>query len=188
MEGGDRALRLDLGIELAGREDVPQSHLNSLLPIDGTKIELIHPIEGEGPVAAYLEKRGGGTTSASRLMTSRVTWRCSRRRGTASSPRRPSPAHMVRGWPSFIRSPVAACSLSWRSIRLDDRAAVGEQTTLAERKWAAAQRLILGFEGTTPSDESKAFVREAAPAGFILFARNIEEPAQVLELNRGSPA
>ena len=64
------------------------------------------------------------------------------------------------------------------------RAAVGEQTTLAERKRAAAQRLILGFEGTTPSDEFKAFVREAAPAGFILFARNIEEPAQVLELNR----
>ena len=64
------------------------------------------------------------------------------------------------------------------------RAAMGEQTTLAERKRAAALRLILGFEGTTPSDEFKAFVREAAPAGFILFARNIEEPAQVLELNR----
>ena len=64
------------------------------------------------------------------------------------------------------------------------RPAVGEQTTLAERKRAAAQRLILGFEGTTPSDEFKAFVRQAPPAGFILFARNIEEPAQVLELNR----
>lgn len=64
------------------------------------------------------------------------------------------------------------------------RAAVGEQTTLAERKRGAAQRLILGFEGTTPSDEFKAFVRAAAPSGFILFARNIEEPAQVLELNR----
>ena len=51
----------DLGIELAGREDVPsESTSTAFLPIDGTKIELIHPIEGEGPVAAYLEKRGGG--------------------------------------------------------------------------------------------------------------------------------
>lgn len=64
------------------------------------------------------------------------------------------------------------------------RPAVGEQTTLADRKRWAAQRLILGFEGTTPSPEFRAFVRDAAPAGFILFARNIEEPAQVRELNR----
>lgn len=64
------------------------------------------------------------------------------------------------------------------------RPAVGEQTTLAERKRRAAQRLILGFEGTTPSAEFKKFVAQAPPAGFILFARNIEEPAQVAELNR----
>ena len=64
------------------------------------------------------------------------------------------------------------------------RPAVGEQTTLAERKRRAAQRLILGFEGVSPSADFKAFVAEAAPAGFILFARNIEEPAQVAELNR----
>ncbi len=51
----------DLGIELAGREDVPsESTSTAFLPIDGTKIELIHPMNGEGPVAAYLEKRGGG--------------------------------------------------------------------------------------------------------------------------------
>lgn len=51
----------DLGIELAGREDVPsESTSTAFLPIDGTKIELIHPMDGEGPVAAYLEKRGGG--------------------------------------------------------------------------------------------------------------------------------
>ena len=64
------------------------------------------------------------------------------------------------------------------------RPAVGEQTTLAERKRRAAQRLILGFEGVSPSADFKAFVAEAAPAGFILFARNIEEPAQVAELNK----
>jgi len=64
------------------------------------------------------------------------------------------------------------------------RLAVGEQTTLADRKRWAAQRLILGFEGTNPSAEFVRFVRQAPPAGFILFARNIEEPGQVLELNR----
>jgi len=51
----------DLGLELAGTEDVPtESTSTAFLPIDGTKIELIHPMNGQGPVAAYLEKRGGG--------------------------------------------------------------------------------------------------------------------------------
>jgi beta-N-acetylhexosaminidase len=62
--------------------------------------------------------------------------------------------------------------------------AVGEATTLAERKRRAGQRLILGFEGLSPSAELRRFAREVGPAGFILFARNIEEPAQVRELNR----
>ena len=61
---------------------------------------------------------------------------------------------------------------------------MGEQTSLADRKRRAAQRLILGFEGTSVPKELRAFVRQAPPAGFILFARNIEEPAQVKELNR----
>ena len=51
----------DLGLELAGQEDVPsQSTTTAFLPVNGTQIELIHPINGEGPVAAYLAKRGGG--------------------------------------------------------------------------------------------------------------------------------
>ena len=64
------------------------------------------------------------------------------------------------------------------------RAAVGDQTSLADRKRRAAQRLILGFEGTSVPAELKRFVERAPPAGFILFARNIEEAAQVQELNR----
>ena len=51
----------DLGLELAGQEDVPsQATTTVFLPVNGTQIELIHPINGEGPVAAYLDKRGGG--------------------------------------------------------------------------------------------------------------------------------
>ena len=62
--------------------------------------------------------------------------------------------------------------------------AYGEQTTLSWRKRRAGQRLMIGFEGSAPSAEFRALVREVCPAGFILFARNVEEPAQVLELSR----
>ncbi len=62
--------------------------------------------------------------------------------------------------------------------------AYGEQTTLAWRKRRAGQRMMIGFHGAAPSQEVRDFVREAIPGGFILFARNVEEPAQVLELNR----
>ena len=62
--------------------------------------------------------------------------------------------------------------------------AIGEMTSLALRTRRAGQRLLVGFDGTSPAPEFVRFVREAAPAGFILFARNVEEPAQVRELNR----
>jgi beta-N-acetylhexosaminidase len=62
--------------------------------------------------------------------------------------------------------------------------AVGEQTSLAERKRRAGQRLIIGIKGASVSQEEITLIREIKPAGFILFARNVEEPAQVLELNR----
>ncbi len=62
--------------------------------------------------------------------------------------------------------------------------ASGEQTSLWERKRRAGQRLICGFEGTSPSDPLKDALRLFAPAGFILFSRNVEEAEQVLELNR----
>ena len=61
--------------------------------------------------------------------------------------------------------------------------AYGEQTSLAERKRRAAKRMILGFLGTSLPAEISAFHKRAAPAGYILFARNIENPLQVLELN-----
>lgn len=61
--------------------------------------------------------------------------------------------------------------------------AYGESTTLAERKRRAAKRMILGFLGTDIPQETRSFVHRAAPAGYILFARNIESPQQVLSLN-----
>ena len=62
--------------------------------------------------------------------------------------------------------------------------AYGENTSLAERKKRAALRMILGFEGLDISPEIKKFANRNAPAGYILFRRNVEEPAQVLEMNR----
>ena len=60
----DRAIRRfveDMGLTLEGTEDVvPAKTKTAFLPIPGTRVELIHPLNGEGPVQRYLEKRGGG--------------------------------------------------------------------------------------------------------------------------------
>jgi beta-N-acetylhexosaminidase len=61
---------------------------------------------------------------------------------------------------------------------------VGEHTSLWDRKRRAGQRLLLGIAGTAPTVEEKELIAETQPCGFVLFARNIEEPAQVRELNR----
>ncbi len=65
--------------------------------------------------------------------------------------------------------------------RVDAR---GEATTLADRKRRAGQRLMIGFEGPAVSDDLRRLAREIRPSGFVLFARNVVEPAQVRELNR----
>lgn len=51
----------DLGLSLAGQEDVVSAKTKTaFLPIEGTRIELIHPLDGQGPVQKFLETRGGG--------------------------------------------------------------------------------------------------------------------------------
>lgn len=52
----------DLGLELAGTEDVHAARTTTaFLPVAGpTAIELITPLDGAGPVATHLEKRGPG--------------------------------------------------------------------------------------------------------------------------------
>ena len=42
--------------------------------------------------------------------------------------------------------------------------------------------LILGLSGPDLTDDERAFLREAAPAGFILFGRNVADPAQLRAL------
>jgi beta-N-acetylhexosaminidase len=44
------------------------------------------------------------------------------------------------------------------------------------------QAAIYGFEGPALTDDERGFFRDAEPAGFVLFRRNIENPEQLLRL------
>ena len=51
----------DFGLEYKGREDVAAAKTSTaFFPLPETSIELVHPLNGEGPIATYLEKKGGG--------------------------------------------------------------------------------------------------------------------------------
>jgi methylmalonyl-CoA/ethylmalonyl-CoA epimerase len=51
----------DFGLEFAGTEDVvAASTSTAFFPLPPTSIELVHPLQGEGPIAGYLAKKGGG--------------------------------------------------------------------------------------------------------------------------------
>jgi methylmalonyl-CoA/ethylmalonyl-CoA epimerase len=58
---GIRRFCEDLGLTLEGTEDVTAAQTRTaFIPVEGTRIELIHPLDGQGPVARHLEKRGPG--------------------------------------------------------------------------------------------------------------------------------
>jgi len=51
----------DFGLPFDGTEDVADAKTSTaFFPLPPTQIELVHPLNGEGPIAGYLEKRGGG--------------------------------------------------------------------------------------------------------------------------------
>ncbi len=51
----------DFGLPFEGTEDVHAAKTSTaFFPLPPTNIELVHPLNGEGPIATYLEKRGGG--------------------------------------------------------------------------------------------------------------------------------
>lgn len=51
----------DFGLEFEGTEDVAAAQTSTaFFPLPPTSIELVHPLEGQGPIAKYLEKKGGG--------------------------------------------------------------------------------------------------------------------------------
>lgn len=51
----------DFGLPFKGTEDVEDAKTTTaFFPLPQTSIELVHPLRGEGPVATFLEKKGGG--------------------------------------------------------------------------------------------------------------------------------
>ena len=51
----------DFGLKFEGTEDVESAKTSTaFFPLPETSIELVHPLRGEGPIAKYLEKKGGG--------------------------------------------------------------------------------------------------------------------------------
>lgn len=51
----------DFGLTYEGTEDVDAAKTTTaFFPLPETSIELVHPLRGEGPIAKYLEKKGGG--------------------------------------------------------------------------------------------------------------------------------
>jgi methylmalonyl-CoA/ethylmalonyl-CoA epimerase len=60
----ERALKRfmeDFGLSFDGTEDVPSAKTKTaFFSLPETHIELVHPLEGEGPIAKYLETRPGG--------------------------------------------------------------------------------------------------------------------------------
>jgi methylmalonyl-CoA/ethylmalonyl-CoA epimerase len=51
----------DFGLPYEGTEDVAAAQTSTaFFPLPPTSIELVHPLEGQGPIAKYLEKKGGG--------------------------------------------------------------------------------------------------------------------------------
>ena len=61
IEEGIQRFLHDFGLSYQGREDVVSAKTTTaFFPISGTKIELIHPLNQQGPVQKFLDKRGGG--------------------------------------------------------------------------------------------------------------------------------
>jgi methylmalonyl-CoA/ethylmalonyl-CoA epimerase len=51
----------DFGLNFEGTENVEAAKTTTaFFPIDGTSIELVHPLDGQGPLVQHLEKRGPG--------------------------------------------------------------------------------------------------------------------------------
>lgn len=51
----------DFDLPFNGQEDVAAAKTSTaFFPLPKTSIELVHPLNGEGPIQGYLDKKGGG--------------------------------------------------------------------------------------------------------------------------------
>ncbi len=61
LEAAIQRFMTDFGLDYEGTEEVETAQTSTaFFPLPPTSIELVHPLNGAGPIATYLEKRGGG--------------------------------------------------------------------------------------------------------------------------------
>ena len=61
LEASIKRFMEDFGLQFNGTEDVEAARTTTaFFPLPPTSIELVYPLRGEGPIAKYLEKKGGG--------------------------------------------------------------------------------------------------------------------------------
>ena len=61
LEASIKRFMEDFCLDYQGSEDVADAKTSTaFFPVPATSIELVHPLNGEGPIAGYLEKKGGG--------------------------------------------------------------------------------------------------------------------------------
>ena len=61
LEGAIARFLEDFGLQHRGNEVVEAAQTTTaFFSVPETHIELVHPLDGAGPIATYLEKRGGG--------------------------------------------------------------------------------------------------------------------------------
>jgi methylmalonyl-CoA/ethylmalonyl-CoA epimerase len=61
LERAIRRFMEDFGLPFEGSEDVVEARTRTaFFPLPPTRIELVHPLDGQGAIARYLEKRPGG--------------------------------------------------------------------------------------------------------------------------------
>ena len=74
LEKAIRRFMEDFGLPMEGTEEVPEAKTSTaFFPLPPTSIELVHPLNDEGPVKTYLEKKGGGLHHH-RLSLSHLRW------------------------------------------------------------------------------------------------------------------
>lgn len=61
LEKAIKRFMADFQLDFKGREDVADAKTSTaFFPLPETSIELVHPLNDEGPIKGYLEKKGGG--------------------------------------------------------------------------------------------------------------------------------
>lgn len=51
----------DFNLDYEGTEEVADAKtITAFFPVSATSIELVHPLNNDGPIAGFLEKKGGG--------------------------------------------------------------------------------------------------------------------------------